>query len=294
MSTFETLKEIEAENYSNKLLRNLIDDSDIESFQYPNEFLFQKNIFQELITFESSFPFTYEQRIKEEEITNRSLKCSNESKDNINEKVFSSNDKKNVFTIIKDEIKPCHLIGKKKRRGRNVANNEECDNKVHGKYDVDNIISVVQVHYINFIVDFINCILKEFGIQEQFIKIGYEAKKYINNDSFLSFKNKKLFEILLMKISPKFTTYNKFHNLDLYNKIKDINGLKDILNINYLTFFREVYYKSERNTNIRINDKIISFSGKKLEMYKDKIDKFSDEYYKKVFEQYVNDIYMED
>ena len=66
--------------------------------------------------------------------------------------------------------------------------------------------------------------------------------------------------------------------------------IKDILNENYLTFFKEVYYKSERI--ICINGKNISLFGKKLKMYKNKIAEFKDEEYVEIFDKYVTDKYF--
>ena len=165
----------------------------------------------------------------------------------------------------------------------------------HDKDDIDNIIRVVQVHYINFIVNFVNYILIIYKIKGSFIKIDYEVKKVVNNKVFNELKRKCLYEILLMKITPKCSNFPPNHNQTLYEKIKDIPVIKDILNFNYLTFFQDVYYKSERNIILKIDGKNIPFelSDEKLVMYKELIASYSDKNYITRFEMFVKDKYFE-
>ena len=98
-----------------------------------------------------------------------------------------------------------------------------------------------------------------------------------------------------MKASPKCTKSLENHNQILYEKIKDIPVIKEILNLNYLNFFRDVYYKSERNILLKLEGKDIPFelSDEKLAMYKERIASFSDINYITRFEKYVKDKYFE-
>ena len=164
----------------------------------------------------------------------------------------------------------------------------------HDKYDIDNIITVVQNHYINFIVIFINYILGEQGIDEKFIKISYEEKRKVNKENFENLKEKCLYEILLMKITPKNSKSPENHNHILYIKVKDLPIIKDILNLNYLYFFQNVYYKSGRNIMLNIDgmDKPFNLSDKKLVLYKERLSSFSDEYYKSLCDRYVKEKYF--
>ena len=118
---------------------------------------------------------------------------------------------------------------------------------------------VVQAHYMNFIVDIINCMLKLLGEKMRFFKISYDIKKKVNKKNFEALKEKKLYEILLFDISSKFTRSKIDHNKVLYENIKDLNIFKELLNQNYLTFFRNVYYKSERKLNLIIDGKNMTF-----------------------------------
>ena len=44
-----------------------------------------------------------------------------------------------------------------------------------------------------------------------------------------------------MKITPKNSKSPQDHNKNLYTKVKDLPIIKDILNLNYLYFFQNVY-----------------------------------------------------
>ena len=182
------------------------------------------------------------------------------------------------------------LLQNKTKRGRKTEPEGKPAMKIHEKTDIDNIITVAQISYINFIVDLLNDLLKQIGIQNKFIRISHKVKKNVKISNFENLKTKKLSDILLLEISPKFRSYDKDHNKKLLEAIQDMEEIKDILNENYLTFFKEVYYKSERI--ICINGKNISLFGKKLKMYKNKIAEFKDEEYVEIFDKYVTDKYF--
>ena len=222
-----------------------------------------------------------------EEDKERYLIERNRINDSMNGKTYASEEKKIQFKVENNSQK-------NNPRGRKSINVNKNSSKVHDKLDIDNIISVVQAHYMNFIVDIINCMLKLLGEKRRFSKISYDIKKKVNKKNFEALKEKKLYEILLFDISPKFTRSKIDHNKVLYENIKDLNIFKELLNQNYLTFFRNVYYKSERKLNLIIDGKNMTFdlNDEKLSMYKDKIASFSDKNYLKLFEKYVQERYL--
>ena len=225
---------------------------------------------------------------EDEDDKKRYLIYANKTKDSISEKGISEVEKKTPFIVqtVLQNVNP---------RGKKPLKTDSKVHKIHDKNDIDNIISVVQVHYINFIVELLNYILNFYKINGIFSKIAYIIKKKVNNKNFQALKQKKLYEILLMDISPKFTKSEKDHNKVLYEKIKDIPTFREILNQNYLSFFRNVYYKSERKLNLNVDGKeiIINLTAPRLAMYKDKLAGFEDKYYKEIYEKYVKDKYFE-
>ena len=227
---------------------------------------------------------------EEEEDDSRYFISSSISKEITPDEEIHCEIKKNPFKVSKKNDTSEELLQNKTRRGRKTDPERKAAMKIHEKTDIDNIITVVQISYINFIVDLLNHLLRLIGIQNKFIRISHKIKKNVKISNFENLKTKKLSDILLLEISPKFRSYDKDHNKKLLEAIQDMEEIKDILNENYLTFFKEVYYKSERI--ICINGKNISLFGKKLKMYKNKIAEFKDEEYVEIFDKYVTDKYF--
>ena len=161
------------------------------------------------------------------------------------------------------------------------------------KYDPDNIIIKNQAHYMNFIPEFKNCILKEFGIKRKFKKIDYYFKKNPKFENFKKLKGKTLGDILQLRISGKYKKTNKNHNKNLYDEIKDLPVIKKILKENYMIFFKEVYYKSERKINLKKygSDKILTLS-EDVKTFQDKVNSFKDQKYAEIYKAMINQIYI--
>ena len=135
--------------------------------------------------------------------------------------------------------------------------------KIHSKNDYDNVITSIQVHYINFIIKLSNDILLSvYGNEKdlQFKDISYEFKKIINFNHFESLKSSSIKEILLKPISSKFKIVNnEDYNKELYEKIiGQSSWLNEFFDKNYLTLFKDYYFnKNKRLTQINIKGKLI-------------------------------------
>ena len=103
-----------------------------------------------------------------------------------------------------------------KKRGRKPKDGNENlktdEKKLSRKYDMDDIMIKNQIAYINFIMEFVNCILKHFNINDQFKKIDYSEKKKANFEYFKELKNKKLYELLIIKESKRYKNIGENHN----------------------------------------------------------------------------------
>ena len=137
--------------------------------------------------------------------------------------------------------------------------------KPHTKYSRDNIKRKIQVNYLNFLVNFINLIIrvlskkysgfndefenKKIGDKYQFKKLNYgKFAMKTDNDSFNSLKSKKLLEIITLNTNGK-NKNNK--NDEVYkNLFKIKHKLEKILNQSYLEFF-PIYYQKENYTNLK-------------------------------------------
>ena len=143
----------------------------------------------------------------------------------------------------------------KKKSDENLLNNKR--RKPHGRFDKDNIKRKIQIFYLNFLVDFINLIIrilfinqngfnidfknKEIKDKYQFKQLKYDLKKDITNKMFNELKSKNLKEIFIMNTSDRIIYYK---NDTIYENVMKINNkIEKILEEKYLAFFSIFYRK---------------------------------------------------
>ena len=188
-----------------------------------------------------------------------------------------------------------------KKRGRKCEKNEKdrTNNslKLPRKFNRDDITIKNQVHYSNFIPEFVNFELENYGINGKFKKIDYQLKKKCNFNNFSELNGKKLYEILIMKASSRYKNIGENYNAKLYERIKDIPVIKNILNENYLTFFRSVYYPSGREINLKKytddNSDLIITLPMKIGKFMDKVNTFKDQDYAEAYKKCVEELYFQ-
>ena len=167
-----------------------------------------------------------------------------------------------------------------KKRGRYKVNNKSI--KVHDKFSRDNILRKIQVHYISFLLSFMNTVLKTFGYTHKFLQLNYDFKKNVNKTFIDSLKTKTIRDIICNKISQKYKTHDEDINMRIYEQIKENKVINNILSENYLRFFKKFYYKSNKVINLQeygLDSTIIL--SKNVKMYKDLIDSCRDTSYLK-------------
>ena len=188
-----------------------------------------------------------------------------------------------------------------KKRGRKCEKSEKDkannSSKLPRKFDRDDMTIKNQVHYFNFIPEFFNFELENYGINGKFKKIDYQLKKKCNFNYFNELNGKKLYEILIMKESSRYKNSEENYNAKLYERIKDIPVIKNILNENYLTFFRSVYYPSGREINLKKytddNSDLIITLPMKIEKFMDKVNTFKDQDYAEAYKKCVEELYLQ-
>ena len=170
------------------------------------------------------------------------------------------------------------MSGKMKRKRR----------REHNKFEKDNVLRKINIHFISFIVKYVNFNIQKYVSKNHplFANISYNLKKNINNNTFKEFKNLTIGEILKKEGSNKNKrniVYQKDENEKIYNSIYK-TSLKDLLDINYIDFFRQVYAKSSGEKNIEVlknykAPKKIAFFNSFVESEVEK-DKINGELYK--------------
>ena len=154
-----------------------------------------------------------------------------------------------------------------------------------------------QIGCINLINGCFNDLLKQKGERGRFKKIDASFKEKVDFDYFNELNKKKLFEILILKPSRKYSkNSDEFFNLKLYEKIKNKPIFKNLLEENYLEFFRNIYYKSEKRINLKKytddrRDEILILSDN-IKTYKDKVEKFTDPEKRECYENITKKLYI--
>jgi hypothetical protein len=169
---------------------------------------------------------------------------------NNSNRIFELNEKETVIKENKEfnnNIFSSNLI--KNKRGRKSKISKIKVIKKHDKFTIDNILRKFQVHYLNFIVSFINTILNNLGFKIKLFQLNYRLKANIGKKNIKYLKNSTLIEILSKEISPKYRAVNKNENCIIIEKIIKCPIVNKILSEKYMYLF-DIYLKSQRIINL--------------------------------------------
>lgn len=180
---------------------------------------------------------------------------------NENEELFFI--KKQIFTDNKIEPLPSTDSQSKNNNNNNLLNllkkKKTKRKNSHTKFEKDNAMRKINIHYISFIVKFVNFNIKKLISKNHplFSNLCYNFKQKLNNNNFNELKNKTIGEVLKNEGSNKNkrnVVFYKDHNEKVFDSVyKTI--LKDLLDINYIEFFRNVYSRIS-------NEKFMDFCKK--------------------------------
>ena len=202
------------------------------------------------------------------------------------------NDKNRLITQFLNKKKKMIFITNGRKH---TPNFQKQNNKIHNRNYKDNILKKIQIYYWNFLVSFINEIIKKVLLEECYItkdiskilnmnkylfnKIDYAFKSNIKRENMNFAESIKIRDL----ISPSVEFCKKYNikntNLKIMNNINLINSLiiNKILNSQYLSYFN-LYYKSERN--IKIEDEGFQINldlDKRVLLFDDLIAKYKND-----------------
>ena len=149
----------------------------------------------------------------------------------------------------------------KMKRGRKSENNSK--KETHDSKSYDNILIKIQVHYMNFIISFINDCIRAFNKSKKlfFKKFNTDIKKKVSKMSFDSIKNSTINEILSnIKISRKYKKFDPYYNKVNLNILLKDDWFKKLFGMKFLDLFRYYYNDKEPFNKILLFDKIITLS----------------------------------
>ena len=195
-----------------------------------------------------------------------------DSSDNPHNSIYSSeSDESN-----KNENETTNDSNHSKRGRKNKFKNKKSK---HDKFSRDNIKRKIQVDYLKFLVNLINKIIDEIVYKGhntnniKFYPLNYEFAKKVDKKSFDLLKETTIGDIFIYHVSPRFKNY-KMLNKNVYNIIiKQNQKIKNILDKNYLEFFKS-YYLNEEKINLSkygLDQNI--FLSNDIGFYKDLIEK---------------------
>ena len=179
----------------------------------------------------------------------------------------------------RDDSKANSFLNEKVKRGRKKDSAIGNKRPAHGKLARDNIKRKIQVHYLNFLRNFVNQILYDILDQykdmkyNQFYPLNHSFTKDITKKSFDKLKKTTIGEIFKNNTSIKFKVQKNL-NLLVYNEVINKNKkISNILNKKYLEFFNHYYYNIKEINLLKYDiDKTIIIDPN-IEFYKDLIKK---------------------
>ena len=189
---------------------------------------------------------------------------------------------------------PLFNVDKNRNRGRkrNINNTR----RVHSADSTDNILNKIQTHFLNFIIIFINVIIKNIyhNKKRQFKKFNRNQKSTVNKDYLEKMKKSTIYDLLFnLDISEKYTRCEKNINQKYLKALSKDDWLINIFNMNFLDLFK-VYYNDKQPlkefllTNKKYEEKKIIISNETKSFYyllekektlKDNINKIVNKFY---------------
>ena len=243
----------------------------------------------------------------------------NDTSSNISETIIFNKAYKEVFKNSNDEIslinpdssnnnliKPVEtnissvrtktLFNVVKNRNRGRKRNINNTRRVHSADSTDNILNKIQTHFLNFIIIFINVIIKNIyhNKKRQFKKFNRNQKSTVNKDYLEEMKKSTIYDLLFnLDISEKYTRCEKNINQKYLKALSKDDWLINIFNMNFLDLFK-VYYNDKQPlkefllTNKKYEEKKIIISNETESFYcllekektlKDNINKIVNKFY---------------
>ena len=177
----------------------------------------------------------------------------------------SSSGKNNTIKKEEREIKeitnrPHFIMGKKRGKPAEKKNKSE-----HLAWSRDNIIRKIQIHFLNFVISFLNdcasIIFKKERIN--FKKFIYEKKRNSTIGHINMLKNFTINELLeYFEISKKYKRYNGNINKIYKEKLEQNAWFKKLLETKYTTLFKCYYNECQPSEEIFFLGEKIKLSGK--------------------------------
>jgi hypothetical protein len=174
-----------------------------------------------------------------------------------------------ITGIMQKPERPLFLTKKVKRNIDNDSNyfpdKTRKKRKSHQKSDFDNILTKIQIHFLNFVINLCNDAMKiiDKNQKQYFRPINYKFKRNISFNNIKRLKEIPIKEILAQEISEKYKLVSKSINSDILALVAPSSQwLNDFFSINYLKAFSMYYNNCKPLKKINFKGKEIILSSK--------------------------------
>ena len=173
---------------------------------------------------------------------NTNINSENEMYQYINEPNLPLYEKENeIYNDVSNDVL------KNKRGRKNKLKTTKKSRKTHSNKSFDNLLRKIQVHFLTFLIGFVNDILKKdhnYSHKFSFKQIKTEIKNNVKYENVSKLKEMTVGDILQKDISNKYKRYNKCYNREIFEKIqRKSNWFDELFKMKYLELFN--YYYNE-------------------------------------------------
>ena len=143
-------------------------------------------------------------------------------------------------------------------------------NPEHNSFSYDNITSKIQIHFLTFLISFINDCVFSFSPNKKifFLNFHYKEKSKASSKYFNKLKNSSIKDLLKnMNISIKYKRYEKDINKINLEKLSQNDWFQNLIKFKYLDLSSFYYNDQEPLKEISIYNKTINFSKKTKPFY---------------------------
>ena len=182
-----------------------------------------------------------------------------ESEDMMEDRADNGNEENKKVALFTTRKNRLFKIEKNKKRGRKSMKKK----KFHLKSDFDNVLTKIQIHFLNFLINISNDVLKATLTKNNlhFKHINYKFKKLITYEHIKYLKTVPIKVLLEKDISSKYRKYSKdFNSKILQQVIPSSKWLEEFFNMKYLSLFRIYYNNCKPLKQINFNGKNINLS----------------------------------
>ncbi len=258
-------------------------------FEQKNDLIyFHNTTTKNKVTYNFYLPSPKAQKLT---IEDNSFENSDEMKNNINN-IFT--DKTNNFDSEDSNNENLYFIKKNNLSNKKIENNISTEEKSviskrqktyktkrkreHSKFEKDNALKKINIHYISFIVKYVNYNIRKLLPKNHpiFTNLSYNFKKKMKKNDFNKLKKMTIGELIKNEGSNKNKrNYQKDENEKIFNLVYNTE-LKELLDMNYIHFFRKIYARTSDIENFNKNnypENLLFFDDfLKSEAEKDKIN----------------------